>query len=103
LLYPIGSIVYYSLFKYNVTKPRSNGFIGLQNFQDLLSDQLFWDSLRFTTQWVVVEVGLQLVLGLGLAPAINETFVGRSLARSLVFSPWAVAGVVLALPFFRGE
>ena len=25
LLYPIGSVVYYSLFKYNVTKPRSNG------------------------------------------------------------------------------
>jgi multiple sugar transport system permease protein len=94
LLYPIGSVVYYSLFKYNVTKPRSNGFIGLQNFQNLLSDQLFWDSLRFTTQWVVVEVGLQLVLGLGLALVINETFVGRSLARSLVFSPWAVAGVL---------
>lgn len=94
LLYPIGSVVYYSLFKYNVTKPRSNGFIGLENYQNMLNDQMFWDSLRFTTQWVVVEVGLQLVLGLGLALVINETFVGRSLARSLVFSPWAVAGVL---------
>jgi multiple sugar transport system permease protein len=94
LLYPIGSVVYYSLFKYNVTKPRSNGFIGLENFQTMLHDQMFWDSLRFTTQWVVVEVGLQLVLGLGLALVINETFIGRSLARSLVFSPWAVAGVL---------
>ncbi|GAB2677785.1 carbohydrate ABC transporter permease [Kribbella swartbergensis] len=94
LLYPIGSVVYYSLFKYNVTKPRSNGFIGLENYRDMLSDQMFWDSLRFTTQWVVVEVGLQLILGLGLALVINETFVGRSLARSLVFSPWAVAGVL---------
>jgi multiple sugar transport system permease protein len=94
LLYPIGSVVYYSLFKYNVTKPRSNGFIGLENYQNMLSDQMFWDSLRFTTQWVVVEVGLQLILGLGLALVINETFVGRSLARSLVFSPWAVAGVL---------
>jgi multiple sugar transport system permease protein len=94
LLYPIGSVVYYSLFRYNVTKPRSNGFIGLENFQTMLHDQMFWDSLRFTTQWVVVEVGLQLVLGLGLALVINETFIGRSLARSLVFSPWAVAGVL---------
>jgi multiple sugar transport system permease protein len=94
LLYPIGSVVYYSLFRYNVTKPRSNGFIGLENFQTMLHDQMFWDSLRFTTQWVVVEVGLQLILGLGLALVINETFVGRSLARSLVFSPWAVAGVL---------
>ncbi|MGH3369826.1 MAG: carbohydrate ABC transporter permease [Nocardioidaceae bacterium] len=94
LLYPIGSVVYYSLFRYNVTKPRTNGFIGLENYREMLGDPMFWDSLRFTTQWVVVEVGLQLFLGLGLALVINETFVGRSLARSLVFSPWAVAGVL---------
>jgi multiple sugar transport system permease protein len=94
LLYPIGSVVYYSLFRYNVTKPRNNGFIGLENYREMLGDPMFWDSLRFTTQWVVVEVGLQLVLGLGLALVINETFMGRSLARSLVFSPWAVAGVL---------
>jgi multiple sugar transport system permease protein len=42
----------------------------------------------------VVEVSLQLVFGLALALVINESFVGRAISRALVFSPWAVSGVL---------
>jgi multiple sugar transport system permease protein len=94
LVYPIGSVVYYSLFRYNVTKPYANGFVGLDNYVQMVNDPLFWQSLVFTTQWVVVEVVLQLVFGLALALVINETFIGRAIARALVFSPWAVSGVL---------
>jgi multiple sugar transport system permease protein len=37
---------------------------------------------------------LQLLLGLVLALIVNETFVGRALSRAMVFSPWAVSGVL---------
>ncbi|HEX6358108.1 sugar ABC transporter permease [Actinophytocola sp.] len=94
LVYPIGSVVYYSLYDYNVTKPWSNGFVGLGNYVTMVEDSLFWQSLVFTAQWVFVEVGLQLVFGLALALVINETFVGRALGRALVFAPWAVSGVL---------
>jgi multiple sugar transport system permease protein len=94
LLYPIGSVAYYSLRHDNLTQPWDNGWAGLSNFSAMLHDQLFWHSLVFTGQWVVAEVGLQLLLGLGLAVILNETFVGRGLARALVFSPWAVSGVL---------
>jgi multiple sugar transport system permease protein len=95
LVYPIGSVVYYSLQRYNVTQPWDDAFVGLDNFRTLLfHDPLFWQSLGFTAKWVFVEVGLQLVFGLGLALVVNETFIGRGLARALVFSPWAVSGVL---------
>jgi multiple sugar transport system permease protein len=94
LIYPIGSVVYYSLYDYNVTKPWGNGFVGFDNYVTMATDSLFWQSLVFTVQWVVVEVGLQLVFGLALALVINETFVGRALGRALVFAPWAVSGVL---------
>lgn len=94
LIYPIGSVVYYSLYDYNVTKPWGNGFVGLDNYVAMVNDSLFWRSLVFTAQWVFVEVGLQLVFGLALALVINETFVGRALGRALVFAPWAVSGVL---------
>lgn len=94
LIYPIGNVVYYSFFKYNVTKPWANGFVGLGNYRQMLADPLFWSSLTFTTKWVVVEVVLQLVFGVLLALVINESFIGRALARALVFSPWAVSGVL---------
>ncbi|WP_433428319.1 carbohydrate ABC transporter permease [Nonomuraea sp. CA-141351] len=95
LVYPMASVIYYSLQRYNVTKPWDNGFAGLDNFRRLLfEDPLFWQSLGFTARWVVVEVAIQFVLGLVLALIVNESFVGRALSRALVFSPWAVSGVL---------
>ncbi|MFJ8958373.1 carbohydrate ABC transporter permease [Lentzea sp. NPDC102401] len=95
LVYPIASVGWFSLRQHTVTQPWKNGFIGFENFRRMLfEDQLFWQSLVFSAKWVAVEVGLQLVLGLILALIVNETFVGRALARSLVFSPWAVSGVL---------
>lgn len=95
LVYPIGRVGYDSLRYDNPTQPWNNGFAGLANFRQLLfHDPLFWQSLGFTARWVLAEVALQLILGLALALLINESFVGRGLARALVFSPWAVSGVL---------
>nr|WP_312892728.1 sugar ABC transporter permease [Allostreptomyces psammosilenae] len=95
LVYPILSVLWYSLQTYNVTQPWDNGFAGLENFRTLLfEDPVFWQSLGFSVRWVLVEVSLQLVFGLALALIVNETFIGRGLARALVFSPWAVSGVL---------
>lgn len=99
LVYPVGSVFYFSLREYNVTQPWANGFVGLENFRTMLGDGLFWSSLKFSVQWVTVEVGLQLVLGLGCALVLNQTFVGRGLARALVFAPWAVSGVLVTAIF----
>ncbi|GHH29288.1 carbohydrate ABC transporter permease [Lentzea cavernae] len=95
LVYPIASVGWFSLRQHTVTQPWKNGFIGFENFRRMLfEDELFWQSLAFSAKWVAVEVGLQLVLGLVLALIVNETFVGRAMARALVFSPWAVSGVL---------
>ncbi|WP_377272367.1 carbohydrate ABC transporter permease [Peterkaempfera sp. SMS 1(5)a] len=95
LVYPMASVLYYSLQHYNVTKPWANGFAGLDNFVQIFTkDDLFRQTLAFSGKWVLVEVAGQLVLGLLLALLVNETFVGRGLARALVFSPWAVSGVL---------
>ena len=94
LVYPVGSVFYYSLQHSNVTQPWNDGFAGLDNFITMGSDPLFWRSLAFTAQWVAVEVGLQFIFGLALALLINKTFIGRGLARALVFSPWAVSGIL---------
>jgi multiple sugar transport system permease protein len=95
LIYPIGSIFYYSLQHYNVTRPYDNGFAGLDNFRRMFTDDpLFWRSLRTTVLWVAVQVALQLVLGMLLALIVNERFRGRGLMRALIFSPWAVSGVL---------
>lgn len=94
LIYPVGSVFWYSLQHSNILRPLDDGFAGLDNFRRMFTDEKFWDSLRFSIKWVVVEVSLQFVFGLCLALLINRTFVGRGLVRSLVFSPWAVSGIL---------
>ncbi|MER5180613.1 sugar ABC transporter permease [Streptomyces sp. NPDC002896] len=95
IAYPVLSVFYYSLQHYNPTKPWRNGFAGFENFVTAFTeDPQFWSTLGFSLQWVVVEVVLQLLLGLGLALIVNQSFVGRALSRAMVFSPWAVSGVL---------
>ncbi|MEU1055221.1 sugar ABC transporter permease [Streptomyces sp. NPDC005876] len=95
IAYPVISVFYYSLQEYNPTKPWRNGYAGFDNFTKIFTDDpVFWDTLVFSAKWVFVEVGLQLLFGLALALIVNQTFVGRGLGRALVFSPWAVSGVL---------
>ncbi|MER5737161.1 sugar ABC transporter permease [Streptomyces sp. NPDC002262] len=95
IAYPVLSVFYYSLQHYNPTKPWRNGFAGLDNFTKIFTDDPhFWGTLTFSLKWVVVEVTLQLLFGLALALIVNQTFFGRALGRALVFSPWAVSGVL---------
>ena len=39
-------------------------WIGLQNYQEVLADPEFWDSLEFTLLFIVATVPLRIVLGL---------------------------------------
>ena len=94
LVYPVLTVFWESLRRHNLTRPLDDGFAGLGNYRAMLADDVFWRSLRFTGQWVLVEVSLQLVFGLTLALVLNRTFAGRGLARALAFSPWAVSGIL---------
>lgn len=94
LVYPVGNVIWSSLHQQNILRPWDDGFIGLGNFERILGDAVFWQSLVFTGKWVFTEVSLQLLFGLILALIVNEQFRARGLARALLFSPWAVAGIL---------
>ncbi|WP_156724288.1 carbohydrate ABC transporter permease [Streptomyces apocyni] len=95
IAYPVISVFYYSLQHYNPTKPWRNGFAGFDNYvKAFTEDPDFWRTLTFSFQWVFAEVTLQLLFGLALALIVNQTFIGRGVARAMVFSPWAVSGVL---------
>ena len=96
VIYPVGTVFYYSLQSYDVTRPYLNGFVGLDNFRQILTDDaVFRTSLSVSVRWVLSQVVLQLALGMVLALVLNSAFRGRGLARSVLFSPWAVSGVVV--------
>lgn len=97
MVYPVGTVFYYSLHNFVLNRAWANGFIGLDNFRQIFQDQLFFSSLGVTARWVLTEVSLQLVFGLAIALLLNRSFKGRGVVRAMVFSPWAISGVLTAM------
>jgi multiple sugar transport system permease protein len=99
-LYPLGYSLWLSFFNLNLNRPgRGMPFVGLDNYTDVLSDPDFYHSLWLTVYWTAGSVVGQLLLGLGAALALNETFPGRAVARAVILVPWAVPTVLVAIVF----
>ena len=97
VIVPIINAVSMSFQSYNLTKPKKIGFIGLQNYANLLHDPLFWSSLLRTAIWVVFGVGCQFLFGFLLALVLNKQFKGRGVVRAVSLIPWVTPGVLIAL------
>ena len=71
-------------------------FIGLQNYQTVLSDPVFWASARFTLIFTLVGVFGSWAVGLGIALLLRGRIQGGGLFKVLLLLPWVVPTVVSA-------
>ncbi len=94
---PFALTIYFSLRRFNLLNPERQGFVGLTNFASLLSDPVFWTAILNTLVLVGSVLLITVVLGLLLAVLFYQDFPGRSLARTLIISPFFVMPVVSAL------
>jgi len=98
VIVPIVNAISMSFQNYNLIKPNKMGWIGLANYEKLLTkDPLFWSSLLRTVIWVVCGVGFQFLFGFMLALILNKEFRGRGVARAVSLIPWVTPGVLIAL------
>jgi multiple sugar transport system permease protein len=94
---PAVNAILMSFQSYDLRRPKNIGFVGFDTYITVLKDQLFWQSLWKTVQWVVLGVGFQFIFGFGLALLLNKKFVGRGIARSISLIPWVTPGVLIGL------
>jgi multiple sugar transport system permease protein len=94
---PAVNAILMSFQSYDLRRPKNIGFVGFDTYIAVLKDQLFWQSLWKTVQWVVLGVGFQFIFGFGLALLLNKKFVGRGIARSISLIPWVTPGVLIGL------
>lgn len=95
VVFPIG-IVFKLAFSEISKSGIVGGFIGLQNFKDAVSAPVFGTVMLNTVVWVVSVVGLSTLFGFIVAMTLNQKFVGRKIARSIVVFPWATSLVIQA-------
>jgi multiple sugar transport system permease protein len=72
-------------------------FVGLDNFAALLADDRFLLALRNTVFFTVTSVPLGLILGLGLALALDQQIRGIAIIRTAYFLPVVTSTTAIAL------
>lgn len=97
LLIPLVIGIAYSFQSIQLLRPFETGWVGLENYQALLTDKRFWRALTNTLWWTLGSVALQFSLGLSLALLLNANYFGKRVVQSLVFLPWAVPAFLVAL------
>ncbi|HEY2203202.1 MAG TPA: sugar ABC transporter permease [Pseudonocardia sp.] len=89
--------IFYSLQSWNLVRPGSRHFVGLDNYIEVFSDSQF---RRVTLNTIVLTVGAVLIavaLGLLLALMLNRAFPGRAVVRTLLITPFLITPVAAAL------
>jgi multiple sugar transport system permease protein len=71
-------------------------FIGVENYKRIVNDKFFWQSLKVTSIYLL-NVPLNLIIGLLLAILLNQKIKGLSIYRSIYYLPSVTAGVAVSL------
>jgi multiple sugar transport system permease protein len=97
MFWPLARQLWMSLTDTRLTNPTVGNFIGLKNYERLLSDPGLYASLRVTLIYVLGSVLLGVTVGLVCALAIDRPFRGRPIARAILLFGWAVPTVAASL------
>jgi len=81
--------------RWNVVTPME--WIGLKNFERLLSDPLFFKAIMNTLKFLLIHIPLQMVVALGIAVLLNSRLKFRGFFRAVFFLPVVVSGVVVTI------
>jgi len=100
VVWPVVSAVRMSFFRWKGFGPMDD-FIGLDNYQLVLTDDVFRHAVLHNVIIVGLSVLIQLPLGLAIALLLNRRIRGRGLLRTIVFVPYVVAEVIAGVVWYQ--
>lgn len=93
---PIFQTIYQSFFKTGAFG-RGNIFVGLKNYERLVTDSAVWQALLNTIKYAIVEVPFSIAIALVIAVLLNAKMRGRSVYRAIYFLPMVVAPAAVSM------
>lgn len=91
---PIVFTFFLSFTNTPISDPSPQEFTGLRNYLSFLSDGVFWSAIGRTAYFTFLSVGVELLLGLGIATLIHAHPPGWRFLRVSLIIPWAVPTIV---------
>jgi len=70
---------------------------GFDNFRAVIDDPVIPGVLKQTLIWTLAIIVVATPVSVGLALILNRRFPGRTFARGIVFAPWAISFVFVAI------
>ncbi len=98
LAYPLGLGVWLSFTDARIG--RSGIFVGLENYEWLWGDNVFWLSVFNTLLYTTVASTIKFAVGLYLALLLNENLPFKAILRAVVLIPFIVPTVLSAIAFW---
>jgi multiple sugar transport system permease protein len=96
MVWPTLRGIYLSFTEFNLlTPPRFNG---LDNYIRMVQDPVFWNAMRVTLYYVLLNIGFQTVFALVIA-VMMQRLTQKTWLRGIVLTPYLVSNVVAAMVF----
>jgi len=95
--YPLAYNIDLSLSRWQPTQGIPKTYVGLKNYIDLFSDDIFRKVIVNTVFFTAVSVPVEFFLGLGLAMLLNRNIRGRNLFTTLLSLPMIIAPVIAGI------
>ena len=94
-LLPIGLSLYYSFCDFSLLQRPV--FRGLENYRDIVTDPVFWQSIKVISLFALMALPLGMLCSLGLALLLNAKVRGQTIYRAIIFLPSLVPAVASAV------
>ncbi len=98
LTYPLGLGIWLAFTDAEIGK--AGEWVGLDNFQSLLDDRVFINTVWFTIFYTAVATVGKFALGLWLALLLNHHIPFKSLIRAIILMPFIIPTVLSAIAFW---
>ena len=97
ILVPFFTAVFYSLQRYRSSQPWNRGMNWGENYLNFLSDPDFWNTLQVSLTYAFLTVGLELLLGLGIALLLKKRSPLNNFISIMLLMPLMTAPALAAL------
>ncbi len=98
LTYPLGLGIWLAFTDTQIGRPGE--WVGLENFQSLLADRIFLNTVWNTVFYTAVATAGKFALGLWLALLLNRNVPFKSIIRAVILLPWIIPTVLSAIAFW---
>jgi multiple sugar transport system permease protein len=96
-VFPLLYSLYLGFTDYSAIANKPPIWVALGNFGNILTSERLWKYFATTGRYAFMSVGLQTVIGFGLAMLLRRKFFGSGLITTLILVPMMISPVVVGL------